>query len=48
MVKVGFMSLEVTGFEPTPGDCRPDVYLLRSAKGVNYRFTPHFGLERQQ
>jgi hypothetical protein len=45
-VKVGFMSLVVVAKEPTPGDYMPDAYLLRSAKGVDYRFVPHFGLER--
>jgi len=40
------MSLTVKSIEPTPGDYRPDVYHLVSAKGVNYTFTPHFGLER--
>lgn len=46
IVKVGFLTLLITGFEATPGDHRPDVYLLQSAKGVSYRFTPHFGLEK--
>lgn len=46
IVKVGFMTLTVTGFIPTPGDYRPDIYLLRSSNGTEYRFTPHFGLEK--
>ena len=46
-VKVGFMVLTVIGFEPTPGDYRPDIYHLQSSKGIKYTFTPHFGLERQ-
>ena len=46
MVKVGFMTLLVTGIELTPGDYRPDRYLLESSKGIKYAFTPHFGLEK--
>ena len=46
MVKVGFMALKVISLEPTPGDYRPDIYHLESAKGIKYTFTPHFGLER--
>lgn len=45
-VKVGFMSLTVTGFEPTPGDYKPDMYHLESENGRTYTFTPHYGLER--
>jgi len=45
-VKVGFMSLEIIGFYPTPGDYKPDVYELKNAKGQKYTFTPHYGLER--
>ena len=45
-VKVGFMALIVVALEPTPGDYRPDIYHLVSAKGIKYTFTPHFGLER--
>lgn len=46
MVKVGFLSLRVVAAEATPGDYRPDRYILESAKGVRYSFTPHYGLER--
>lgn len=46
MVNVGFLTLLITGFEPTPGDHKPDVYLLQSARGTKYRFTPHHGLEK--
>lgn len=46
-VKVGFMVLTVVSLEPTPGDYRPDVYHLVSAKGAKYAFTPHFGLEKE-
>lgn len=45
-VKVGFLSLRVVACEATPGDYRPDRYILESAKGVRYAFTPHLGLER--
>jgi hypothetical protein len=45
-VKVGFMSLKVVATQSTPGDYRPDIYHLESAKGVKYEFTPHFGLQR--
>ena len=46
IVKVGFLTLMVTGVELTPGDYRPDRYLLQHANGNRYAFTPHFGLER--
>lgn len=46
-VKVGFLALQVTGFRPTPGDFRPDIYELANRDGSKtYTFTPHFGLER--
>lgn len=45
-VKVGFLTLTVTAKEPAPGDHMPDAYRLISAKGIAYRFVPHFGLER--
>ena len=46
-VKVGFLSnLTVIAKVPTPGDYAPDAYTLRSAKGVEYRFVPHNGIER--
>ena len=44
-VKVGFMSLTVVRAIPTPGDYKPDAYILES-KGRYYRFVPHNGLER--
>ena len=47
-MKVGFLSLRVTGLIPTPGDYRPDVYTLESAKGKRYTFTPYHGLEALQ
>jgi hypothetical protein len=43
-VKVGFLTLQITGKVPTPGDYAPDAYLLKSAKGIRYRFVPHKGL----
>lgn len=45
-VKVGFLSLTVFALVPTPGDFLPDAYVLRSAKGVFYKFVPHNGLTR--
>lgn len=45
-VKVGFLSLKVIEFTPTPGDHRPDTYTLVGTKGARYIFTPHYGLER--
>jgi hypothetical protein len=48
-VKVGFLTLRVVAKEPTPGDFKPDAYLL-CGNGANqsrrYRFVPHNGLER--
>jgi hypothetical protein len=46
IVKVGFLTLTVTGIEATPGDSRPDRYLLQHSNGKRYAFTPHFGIER--
>lgn len=45
-VKVGFMTLTVIARVPTPGDYRPDVYHLISAKGAAYTFQPHYGLTK--
>jgi catalase len=45
-VKVGFMSLVVVQCIPTPGDYRPDTYILSNAEQTKlYKFTPHYGLE---
>lgn len=45
-VKVGFLSLLVVGQEGTPGDGKPNAWLLMNARGdKHYRFVPHFGLE---
>ncbi len=47
VVKVGFLKLRVINLIPTPGDYRPDVYVLTNLDGNRvYHFTPHFGLER--
>lgn len=47
VVKVGFLSLEVVGCVPTPGDYRPDDYRLWNPKtGAKYTFTPHNGLAK--
>jgi hypothetical protein len=43
VVKVGFMTLTVTGYEETPGDYLPNKWHLE-AKGKKYEFTPHHGL----
>ena len=50
IVKVGFLSLRVVSLIPTPGDHRPDVYVLVDPRHESrvYHFTPHFGLERVQ
>jgi hypothetical protein len=47
-VKVGFVSdLEVIKKIATPGDYRPDIYVLWQAKTNRfYSFQPHFGLCR--
>ena len=44
-VKVGFMTLQITGYELTPGDYLPNKWLLES-NGKSYEFTPYNGLER--
>lgn len=46
IVKIGFMSLMVQAHIPTPKNYRPDAYLLTSAKGQNYIFVPHWGIEK--
>lgn len=49
VVKVGFLQLRVTAKEATPGDYKPDAYILVGL-GANasrrYRFVPHNGIER--
>lgn len=44
-VKIGFLSLIVTGYELTPGDYLPNIWLL-TRNGKNYKFTPYNGLEQ--
>jgi hypothetical protein len=49
VVRVGFLTLRVTAREPTPGDYRPDAYILcglGAAAVKQYRFVPHFGIKR--
>ena len=46
-VKVGFLTLIVKQIELTPGDYKPDAYILTNTAGdKTYRFVPHNGLER--
>jgi hypothetical protein len=46
MVKVGFMSLRVMATQATPGDFKPDAYILANTKADKfYRFVPHNGIE---
>jgi len=46
-VKVGFLTLRVVRAIATPGDFKPDEYILESLKGDKvYSFVPHNGLER--
>jgi hypothetical protein len=46
IVKIGFLTLTVTGYEETPGNYLPNVWLLTNGPN-NYRFTPQHGLVRQ-
>lgn len=43
-VKVGFLNFTVIEKVSTPGDFKPDFYILANVKGVFYSFTPHYGL----
>ncbi len=45
-VKIGFLSLKVLNLLPTPGDYKPDIYILTDGKANIYQFTPHYGLEK--
>jgi len=46
-VKVGFLKLRVVDGPIRNSDhYLPDIYVLESAKGVRYEFTPHNGLQR--
>ena len=44
-VKVGFLSLTVIAVVATPGDFKPDAYVL-SSKTAFYEFVPHNGLNK--
>ena len=49
IVKVGFLRLRVIQRVPTPGDYKPDAYILcglGAGSSRQYRFVPHNGLER--
>lgn len=43
-VKVGFMTLTVLAAVATPGDYKPDAYILQSSNKTFYQFVPHNGL----
>ena len=46
MVKVGFLSLRVLAKQATPGDYKPDAYVLTNkAADKFYRFVPHNGIQ---
>ena len=46
-VKVGFMTLVVKAKIPTPGDFKPDAYIMANAAGTQlYKFVPHNGCEK--
>ena len=45
IVKVGFLSLTVVAVVATPGDFKPDAYVL-SSKTAFYEFVPHNGLNK--
>lgn len=44
-VKVGFLTLKVIAKVATPGDFKPDAYVLSSATAF-YSFVPHNGLTK--
>jgi len=46
VVKVGFLTLTITGYRPTPGDGAPDAYELVDDRGRRYEFVPHKGINR--
>lgn len=45
-VKIGFMTLTVLYQSSDSAYYRPRAWILESAKGVKYQFTPYYGLER--
>jgi hypothetical protein len=47
VVKVGFLSMVVKAAIATPGDGRPDAYILSNQAGTQmYKFVPHQGVEK--
>lgn len=44
-VKVGFLTLTVWSSRETPGDYKPDAYLLKRGNDL-YEFVPHNGLRK--
>jgi hypothetical protein len=46
-VKVGFLTLTVKAAIATPGDLKPDAYILVNKAGTQlYKFVPHNGIEK--
>ena len=46
MVKIGFLTLRILAKQATPGDYKPDAYVLTNIKADKfYRFVPHNGLQ---
>ena len=45
-VKIGFMTLTVISSSNSSYYYRSNGWILESAKGVRYLFTPYYGLER--
>jgi hypothetical protein len=47
VVKVGFLALTVKAAITTPGDHKPDAYILVNKAGTHlYKFVPHNGIEK--
>ncbi|HEX8894453.1 MAG TPA: hypothetical protein VF783_14075 [Terriglobales bacterium] len=47
VVKIGFLSLTVKAAIATPGDFKPDAYILVNKAGTQlYKFVPHNGVEK--
>ena len=46
LVKIGFLTLSVSGYEETPGDYLPNKWHLEALSGQKYTFTPYHGLEK--
>ena len=46
IVKVGFLTLKVVDAKKNPDKYLPDIYVLESAKGTRYEFTPYNGLQK--